>query len=145
MTPINSAMFRLFATLFRVLARASVFSFTVGELVGTSRALATTVTTVECTTAVVVGYIAVAVTFVVWFSAVTGTFFQSFRIRALAFLAVRELIFIGTLPAAVSIVPIAATVVVSIVATSIAQVCGDATFSVVRTLFRVVGILALAF
>ena len=59
--------------------------------------------TVECATAVVVVYIAVAVTFVVRFSAVTGTFCQSFRIRALAFLAVRELIFILTLPAAVSI------------------------------------------
>ena len=59
--------------------------------------------TVECATAVVVVYIAVAVTFVVRFSAVTGTFYQSFRIQALAFLAVRELKFIITLHAAVSI------------------------------------------
>lgn len=141
----KSAVFRLFATLFRVLALAIFFSCAVGELELTSLARATTVTTVECTAAVVVVHIAVPVTFVVWFSAVTGTCFQSFRIRALAFLAVRELIFIATLPAAVSIVPIAATVVVSIVATSIAQVRGGATFSVLRTLFRFRRICALAF
>jgi len=110
-----------------------------------SLGLATTVTTVECTTAVVVVYVAVAVTFVVWFSAVTGTFFQRLRIRALAFLAVRELIFIVTLPAAVSIVPIAATVIVFIIATSIAHIRGDATFSFLRTLCRFLGIFALAF
>jgi len=115
-------MFRLFATLCRVQALAICFSRTVGELEFTSLARTTTVTTVECATAVVVVYIAVAVTFVVRFSAVTGTFFQSFRVRAFAFLAVRELIFIVTLPAAVSTVPIAATVIVLIVATSIAHV-----------------------
>jgi len=138
-------MFPLFATLFRVQALAICFSRTVGELVFTSLGRTTTVTTVECATAVVVVYIAVAVTFVVRFSAVTGTFFQSFRIRALAFLAVRELIFILTLPAAVSIVPIAATVIVCIVATSIAHVRGDATFSFLRTLLRFRRICAPAF
>jgi len=145
MIPINSPMLRLLATLFRVQALAILFSRTVGVLEFTSLGCTTTVTTVECTTAVVVVYIAVAVTFVVWFSAVTGTFFQSFRIRALAFLAVRELIFIGTLPAAVSIVPIAATVIVFIVATSIAHVRGDATFSFLRTLWRFRRIYAPAF
>lgn len=114
-------------------------------MVFTSLARTTTVTTVECATAVVVVYIAVAVTFVVRFSAVTGTFFQSFRIRALAFLAVRELIFILTLPAAVSIVPTAATVIVFIVATSIAHIRGDATFSFLRTLLRFRRICAPAF
>jgi len=138
-------MFRLFATLCRVQALALCFSRTVAVLVFTSLGRTTTVTTVECATAVVVVYIAVAVTFVVRFSAVTGTFFQSFRIRALAFLAVRELIFIGTLPAAVSIVPIAATVIVFIVATSIAHVRGDATFSFLRTLWRFRRIYAPAF
>jgi len=138
-------MFRLFAALFRVQALAIRFSRTVGELEFTSLARTTTVTTVECATAVVVVYIAVAVTFVVRFSAVTGTFFQGFRVRALAFLAVRELIFIVTLPAAVSIVPIAATVIVLIVATSIAHVRGDATFSFLRTLLRFRRIFALAF
>jgi len=93
-----------------------------GELVFTCEGLATTITTVECTTAVVVVCIAVAVTFVVWFCAVTFAIFQRLRIQALAFLAVRELIFIVTLPAAVSTVPIAGTVIVLIVATSIAHV-----------------------
>jgi len=116
-----------------------------GELVFTCEGLATTITTIICATAVVVAFIAVAVTFVVWFCAVPFAIFQRQRIQAFAFLAVRELIFIVTLPAAVSIVPIAATVIVLIVATSIAHVRGDATFSFLRTLLRFRRIFALAF
>jgi len=67
------------------------------------------------------------------------------RIHTLAFLAVRELIFIVIRPAAVSIVPIAATVVVLIVAASIARERGRTTFSILRTLFRFRRIYALAF
>jgi len=115
-----------------------------GELVFTCEGLATTITTIICATAVIVAFIAVAVFFVVWFCAVTFAIFQRQRIQALAFLAVRELIFILTLPAAVSIVPTAATVIVFIVATSIAQVRGGATFSILRTLFLFLGIFALA-
>jgi hypothetical protein len=107
-----------------------------GELVFTCEGLATTITTIICATAVIVVFIAVAVFFVFRFCAVTFAIFQRQRIQALAFLAVRELIFILTLPAAVSIVPTAATVIVFIVATSIAHVRGDATFSFLRTLWR---------
>jgi len=72
---LNSGMFRLFATMFRVQTFAVFFPATVRKLEFTSLACATTITTVECATAVVVVHIAVAVTFVVGFSTVTGTFF----------------------------------------------------------------------
>jgi len=44
--------------------------------------------------------------------------------------------FVFVLPAAITIVPIAAAIVVFIVTTTIAHVCGDTAFFVLRALFR---------
>jgi len=68
------------------------------------------------------------------------------RIQTIAFGAVRKLEFIVGLPTAITIVPIAAAVVVSIIATSIPVVCRLSAFIDLRALlFRLLGIYALAF
>jgi len=113
--------------------------------------LAATVTTVIFTTAVVVLVIAVTITFVVRLFASSIAFLCIFiclvsRIQTVAFGAVRKLEFIVGLPAAITIVPIAAAVVVSIIATSISVVCRLSAFIDLRALlFRFLGIFALTF
>jgi len=100
---------------------------------------ATTVATIVSTTAVIVVVVAVAVTFVEWSCAVSFAFFGTccFRgIQAFACLAVRVLEFVSVLPAAITIVPIAAANIVFIVTATISHICGDSAFFVLWTLFR---------
>jgi len=108
--------------------------------------LATAVATVVVTATVVVVIIAVAITLVIRTSTMTLAFGRiCLRIKALARLAIRELVLVAAFPAAISIVPIATAVVVRIVTTFVAQIGFENTLFGPRTLHGFSGIFALAF
>lgn len=83
---------------------------------------ATTITTVVLATAIVVVIIAVTITFIVRLGAHAQTY-NVLWVYTLAFRAVSELELVGIFHTAITMIPIAATIVVGVVATAIAVEC----------------------